>query len=360
MIVEGLSEDKLQAMELVWQWWRARSRPCFTLAGLAGSGKSVFVKLVSEKFESEGFSVLVVTPTGKAASVLREKGIDARTIHSRLYVPYTLPDGSRSDRPRKRIGDFQLIVVDESSMLDELTKRDILSHGRPVIFIGDGGQLPPPKGKDAHLMDNPDFTLTEIHRQHSNSSILVVAKTFREGRLPSMGKSPDGRLWVANKSEFWKILSPAFQMICGRNDTCHEVNRRIRKMLGLAPQKVSAGDKLVCLRNIPKWGLANGQQVLVLDVDRERGGLIDIEIQPDGEAPFFVTCLADQFGKEGLVRNLDPKRLVHFGYGACLTAHSAQGSEFPAVLVLDEVIGDPWRWRYTAATRARERLIYCL
>jgi exodeoxyribonuclease-5 len=48
-------------------------------------------------------------------------------------------------------------------------------------------------------------------------------------------------------------------------------------------------------------------------------------------------------------------------YGYCLTAHKAQGAEWDDVLVLEEVSRswDARRWRYTAATRAKQRLVYC-
>jgi ATP-dependent exoDNAse (exonuclease V) alpha subunit len=48
-------------------------------------------------------------------------------------------------------------------------------------------------------------------------------------------------------------------------------------------------------------------------------------------------------------------------YGYCLTAHKAQGSEWPDVLALEELAPtwDARRWRYTVATRARKRLVYC-
>ncbi len=48
-------------------------------------------------------------------------------------------------------------------------------------------------------------------------------------------------------------------------------------------------------------------------------------------------------------------------YGYCLTAHKAQGAEWDAVLVLEQIAPkwDARRWRSTVATRAKERLVYC-
>src|SRR5215831_14725163 len=54
-----------------------------TVGGLAGTGKTVLVSELAEHMPD----FAVATPTGKAAHVLREKGVDrAGTIHSLIYV----------------------------------------------------------------------------------------------------------------------------------------------------------------------------------------------------------------------------------------------------------------------------------
>ena len=53
-----------------------------------------------------------------------------------------------------------------------------------------------------------------------------------------------------------------------------------------------------------------------------------------------------------------PKPLL-FDYAYCITCHKSQGSEFDKVLVFDEYMKgtDHARWLYTAATRAKKKLI---
>jgi ATP-dependent exoDNAse (exonuclease V) alpha subunit len=48
-----------------------------------------------------------------------------------------------------------LIVVDEASMVNQRLWLDLLGTGRPVIAIGDHGQLPPIEGS-FNLMEKPD------------------------------------------------------------------------------------------------------------------------------------------------------------------------------------------------------------
>ena len=48
-----------------------------------------------------------------------------------------------------------------------------------------------------------------------------------------------------------------------------------------------------------------------------------------------------------------------FDYGYCITCHKYQGSEYDKVLVFEEHLKDSQhaRWLYTAATRAKKKLI---
>lgn len=48
-----------------------------------------------------------------------------------------------------------------------------------------------------------------------------------------------------------------------------------------------------------------------------------------------------------------------FDYGYCITTHKAQGSEYNKVLVFEEFLrgGHHTEWLYTAATRAKEKLV---
>jgi hypothetical protein len=52
-------------------------------------------------------------------------------------------------------------------------------------------------------------------------------------------------------------------------------------------------------------------------------------------------------------------RPLTFDYGYCITCHKSQGSEYSKVLVFEEFLkgNDHARWLYTAATRAKEKLV---
>ena len=55
-------------------------------------------------------------------------------------------------------------------------------------------------------------------------------------------------------------------------------------------------------------------------------------------------------------KGIKPKE---FDYGYCITCHKSQGSEYSKVLVFEEFLrgGDHEKWLYTAATRAKDKLV---
>lgn len=77
------------------QWWKdeKEEQQVFTLAGLAGTGKSTLLPFAIDDMGVEPSQIAFCAPTGKAARVmttkLREQGIDtaATTIHSAIYQP---------------------------------------------------------------------------------------------------------------------------------------------------------------------------------------------------------------------------------------------------------------------------------
>jgi len=85
--------------------------------------------------------VAFVTPTGKAAQVLRSKGnANAMTIHRLLYKYFPRKDGTFFRKPVETfelLASYDLIIVDEVSMVAKDMWYLLLSHGIYVIACGD-------------------------------------------------------------------------------------------------------------------------------------------------------------------------------------------------------------------------------
>ena len=96
--------------------------------------------------------------------------------------------------PQSDAADARLIVLDEVSMVGEEMARDLMSFGKPILVLGDPGQLPPIKGEGAFTSDAPDVMLTEIHRQAAESAIIRLATMARQGEPIGFGEYDTLRL----------------------------------------------------------------------------------------------------------------------------------------------------------------------
>ena len=109
------------------------------ISGYAGSGKSTLVKFIIAALDVDPESVCYVAYTGKAATVLRQKGCEnAMTAHKLLYKAYLTPEGKYMYTPKDSFEqDYQILVVDEVSMLPKEMWDLLLTHKVYVIACGD-------------------------------------------------------------------------------------------------------------------------------------------------------------------------------------------------------------------------------
>jgi len=386
-----LSAEQLAAVDRVATWFHDvqddvpgfdvpdfRTRR-FRLGGLAGTGKSTIVKWIAREI---GVDVGICAFTGKAAYVLRQKGMrQATTMHRLMYDPVAACEGCGmlakefGDRPdhwcahtkvskqfvRKVVIPYGLVIVDEASMVNRQLMDDLEAFGVPVLYVGDHGQLEP-IGDNPKLMVDPDIRLETIHRQAEGSEILKLAHLVREGKTPET-TGPKAQVVRANTMP--RDAPDYDAIICGFNKDRVAINAWVRRQHGRTGP-VTAGDRVVCLRNDHDLGIFNGMLATVTDVRVMKAAnghsmpVMDV-IDDSGDEFESLRYAPEQFGEEATLRdNRKEKTLWDFGYA--LTCHRCQGSEFSRVLVLEQIAPkwDPRRWRYTAVTRAADELVYCV
>lgn len=255
-----------EALKAVSKWLKDGRSPLFRLFGYAGTGKTTLARHFAENVDGE---VLFAAFTGKAAQVLRSRGAsNARTIHSLIYRPRgeeAVEDeetGKSSMTPmftvnrQSPVSKAALIVVDECSMVDEALGKDLMSFGTPILVLGDPGQLPPISGGGFFTNEEPDYLLTDIHRQARDNPIIQLAMQVREGKEIMHGDY--GTVQVISKSEVTQpLVLEADQVLVGTNKTRKRYNQRLRELKGFNTEYPQSGDKLVCLRNDPAKGLLN-------------------------------------------------------------------------------------------------------
>src|SRR5262249_50190829 len=159
--------------------------------GLAGTGKiSIIPYIIDDLGLDPERDVVFGTYTGKAALVLRKKGIPCRTIHSLIYELVKTEKGTPvwELNEHSDVRSAKLVALDEVSMVEKEMAADLLSFGKPVIVLGDHGQLPPVNGEAAFSPQNPDAVLTQIHRQAAENPIIQIAHMARTGQVLRYGE----------------------------------------------------------------------------------------------------------------------------------------------------------------------------
>jgi len=363
-----------EALKAVSQWLKDGKTPVFRLFGYAGTGKTTLARYFAEHVDGD---VLFAAFTGKAAQVLRSRGAsNARTIHSLIYRPKGEEEvedevtGKTSVTPmfsinrQSPLAKAALIVIDECSMVDEALGRDLMSFGRPILVLGDPGQLPPVSGGGFFTDHEPDFLLTEIHRQARDNPIIQLAMRVREGQDLALGDYGAAKV-ISKRDVTQELVLEADQVLVGTNRTRRRYNQRLRELKGFTAAYPQSGDKLVCLRNDPAKGLLNGSLWQVMSSSREtvKPG-INLLIRPEDDdmdrGSAKIKLLKAVFeDPEGEIPWQTRRRYDEFDYGYALTVHKAQGSQWNNVVLFDESFAfrdSRERWLYTAVTRAAETL----
>lgn len=370
-----------------------------TVGGYAGTGKTTLICELRRQLRIRPFlSVAFLTFTGKASSVLKNKLTEHKalysndfigTIHSLIYKPITRWD--------KQLKTFiimgwelkdedeiwpDLFIIDEASMISREIWMDLLKYGKPIVAVGDHGQLPP-IGDKFNLMQNPDFKLIKIHRQALNSPIISLSKFVREeGYIPYKIFSPKvlklkwDHPWCKKIWDERINFKDDLVILCGFNTTRANLNDIIRTKMGYTELLPYPGEKVVCLKNNHHADIMNGQIGEVVWIMPEEKGLWRMTLNINSDVYEILTskkCFGEvqytMFDKPNLRNEIEKyasqkgyHTVSYFDYGYVISVHKSQGAEWNFV-VLFEQRSKHWddnyyaRWLYTAITRAKEKLL---
>lgn len=377
-----LSKNQKSVIDNILDWYKSPKLQYITLGGYAGTGKTTLLSYLTNHLHKERtLRIAFCSYTGKAARVLNRKLIEQKslqkedfigTIHRLIYRAIVDDRDTIIGWEKLPLEDFKydLIVVDEASMITEDIWRDLLTFQVPIIAVGDHGQLPPISGK-FNLMENPNLKLEEIYRQEANNPIIKVSEIARKyGTLPfeifSSNVKKINKQDLDTQEEIGNIFesfNDETMVLCGYNRTRVNLNKAIRQLHFDTPNP-QAGDRVICLKNNRIEEIYNGMTGTIVSLDREGiddASYYEAEINLDYEDyPFYGKISMEQFNASEL---LDKKieGLNYFDFGYALTVHKAQGSQAKRVVLFEERFSkmddDNFRrWLYTGITRAEEEL----
>jgi exodeoxyribonuclease V alpha subunit len=354
------------------------------LTGGPGTGKSRTVAALVTLAEAAGRSVALAAPTGRAAKRLEELcESPASTLHRLLgaQARSSGEGGVSFDGGFQRGAEWPLdedvVVVDEASMLDVELADALLTaceDGTHLLFVGDAAQLPSigPGRVLADLIDSGTVPVTELktlYRQDAGGAIARLATAVRSGELPAVNDpthevvvvpargSADGAHRVVQlvtdsipralgiAVEQIQVVTPVHRGGAGTQ----ALNAALKSVLnpGSGKGRFDVGDRVVATANhleAEPFGFANGEVGTVVEIDSD--GAVTIE---------FASGPAEVKGK----------MLADVTHGWAITVHRAQGSEFPAVIVVVPPEAGGMLSRpliYTALTRAQRHLsvVHCV
>lgn len=376
-----------------------------TVGGYAGTGKTTVLAKMRNDIRKvfPNLSVAFVTYTGKASSVLRSK-LEANnvltdtdfigTIHGLIYEPKTVWDKKLKcyvivDWKLKKAEEMyhDIIIIDEGSMVSRKIWDDLLRFDKPIIVMGDHGQLPP-VGDSFNLMENPHFKLTTIHRQALNSPIISLSQFVRKNGYIPFNRVFSNQVfklsWNHKKCQhIWNnkvVFDNDLIVLCAFNSTRVELNDRIRKKLEYNNKKIPyPNERVVCLKNDHDKGIMNGQIGTLLWLMPDNYNLYRLTIAVDDYTDPIECVASDKcFGQvtytiyddNGSKESVEQQeyasdqnlgKINYFDYGYAMSVHKSQGSEWNKVILFEQRTkrwSDEYyaRWLYTAITRAREKL----
>ena len=368
------------------------------LTGGPGTGKTTTINTMIRFFDSEGMSILLAAPTGRAAKRMTEAtGYEAQTIHRLLEVNVN-PEEEDSIggflRNRQNPLEADVIIIDEMSMVDLPLMHALLSAvvpGTRLVLVGDVDQLPS-VGPGSVLKDIiasqrfPVVTLTRIFRQAGESDIVVNAHKINAGE-PVILDNKSRDFFFLRRQDADTIIGVVIMLIQKKlpgyvhaHPNEIQVMTPTRKgLLGVErlngilqrylnpPQKgrtereingrlFRVGDKVMQIKNNYQleWEVSTK---FGLTVDKGTG-IFNGDMGIITEINEYTETLEVEFDESRKVKySFDMTEELELAYA--ITVHKSQGSEYPAVII--PLLAGPKllytrNLLYTAVTRARKCL----
>lgn len=341
------------------------------LTGKPGTGKTTTIadilrQYVNRNDRARAKVIACLAPTGRAVSRMWEalceelsedmlEGVIHSTIHK--FLGYGEPKFMQTKK-LSAAKDIDLLIIDECSMVDIFLFAQLMDAiditKCKVVLVGDKDQLPSIAAgnvlTDLIAIGVPTFYLNENHRSvksiYDNGIRILECATESFTVDEHFVFLPEEKLDEVLYSEDFlsmdaMLLSPyrkAYAMD-GRHITGNttELNEMLHKRY-FTTDRVSIGDKVICMKNNYKKGCFNGEIGTVTAITEEGTHVLFDDARS--------VALDDR----------------EWDYAYALTVHKAQGSECPSVYIyLPKDAADDGllskELLYTAVTRAKNKAV---
>ncbi|WP_319825737.1 ATP-dependent DNA helicase [Thalassovita sp.] len=289
--------------------------------GKAGSGKTLLLSELTKALKAAGLDLVsgdyegkkrkdrrtlaILAPTNKAASVLRNRGVPATTIHRILYTPVYDPEyekiaewlAGNGERPeiegltdealdraqaffqvhksipgalaaaglrgsdfitgwKRRDDPLDIGFIDEASMLDDKQFEDLKEVFPALVLFGDPAQLAP-VGQSGQMVfdalpEQAKMELHRVHRQEADNPILDLAHALAdpalgfedfERMIEDAARRDDRVVWAQRVEVDLMARSP---VLVWRNATRIRLINAFRAVHGAPEDALLEGEPLIC------------------------------------------------------------------------------------------------------------------
>ena len=394
---EGIVLDDLQRQAVI----ESISSGLIIITGGPGTGKTTTINTIIKYFESEGESIALAAPTGRAAKRMSEAtSYEAKTIHRLLEITPNNSDnssniGTHFERNEDNPLESDVLIVDEVSMVDIFLMNALLKAvaiGTRLILVGDINQLPSvgPGTVLKDMIDSNCFNvvrLNKIFRQSTGSDIVVNAHKIMTNEEIDLGKKSNDFIFI-KQSNPEHVMDSVISLV--RDKLPSYVKASINELQVMTPMRKGPlgvellnsflqsklnpasnskkekeydatvfreGDKVMQIKNNyqKEWFVYNEKH---LPVDKGLGvynGDTGIIKEIDMFSESFTICFDD-----GKVSGYEFSEFNEIELAYAITVHKSQGSEYPAVII--PVFKGPAMLMnrnliYTAVTRAKKCVV---
>ena len=342
--------------DIILDWYENDPTRVLIVSGAAGCGKTTLIRKIPSILNLRG-KIAFLAPTGKAAKVIGSHG---RTIHSFMYIPVVDTNTGQVKewipRVAEEFEDYDLLIVDEVSMVNDEMMNDLKSLGIPIIGSGDPFQLPPVNGTNEILQD-ADIMLLKVWR--NDGGVLALATDIRKRNRIKWSTYDNVSINFLGIGKDYDKIDENSIIICKFNNTRKQINHEYRKKILGHKLILEPGEKLMITKNNKISGLRNGSIVTLLKTVTVNKKYLTgiIEVEDDEGLKYQIEMNFDQvmLREERTFKN--PK-MHYMDYAYAITCHKAQGSEYDKVFIINEGknFGDHRAWYYTAVTRAKKKV----
>lgn len=314
---DGLNDDQRQGMGAILDWLYSykgsrNENAFFALRGSAGTGKTTLIGTLLKVIDKNKYSsstICISAPTHKAKKVigLKTGWANLETLQSLLglRVDVNIEDFDPNNphfsvNGKRKIDDYRLIIIDESSMINSKLYQ-LLSDtckGVMILFVGDHIQLSPVKEHGISLaLTAPihSYTLTKPARQKVTNPLLPYLNILRDdiengtstykdifkGLPKNINAEGEGYFATSNDLEFADLLKQVFacedfktnkdhvRYIAWTNASVTKTNRWVRKNAFGYTSTLEKGELLLAYKTVlvgEELLLVNSDDYIVEDV----------------------------------------------------------------------------------------------